>query len=56
MQKKIADYLTFGIPYVWVIEPKTRAAWIWTREGAVTVTDGVLRAFNPDIEVPLAEL
>ncbi|HZU26429.1 MAG TPA: Uma2 family endonuclease [Bryobacteraceae bacterium] len=56
IQKKIAEYLSFGVPYVWVIDPKTRAAWVWTSEGARTVTDGVLRAFDPDIEVPLAAL
>src|SRR5581483_1040847 len=56
MHKKVADYLAFGIPYVWVIDPQTREAWIHTSHGMQPATDGVLRAQSPDIEVPLAEL
>jgi|SRR5579884_2626193 len=56
MQKKIDDYLAFGIPYVWVIDPQTREAWVHTAHGTQPVRDGILRAQSPDIEVPLAEL
>jgi Uma2 family endonuclease len=56
MNRKIKDYLGFGVAYVWVLDPVTREAWIYTREGGGPVGDGVLRAFNPDIEVPLASL
>src|SRR5579884_1740147 len=56
MSRKIGDYVAFGVAHIWVIDPVTREAWIYTREGGRPVSDGVLRAFNPDIEAPLAAL
>jgi len=53
---KIDDYLTFGVPYVWVINPRSRQAWIYTPTGATEVKDGVLRTENPTLTVLLAEL
>lgn len=56
MQEKISDYLTFGVSYVWVIDPQTRRAWTYTLRQMWEVSDGVLRTESPDIAVPLAEL
>ncbi|HLH16967.1 MAG TPA: Uma2 family endonuclease [Bryobacteraceae bacterium] len=56
MQRRIDDYLNFGVPYVWVVDPKTLKAWIYTAEGVRDVRDGVLRTENPDIAVPLKDL
>jgi Uma2 family endonuclease len=27
LQDSVADYLNFGVRYVWVIDPRTRKAW-----------------------------
>jgi Uma2 family endonuclease len=27
VQEKIDDYRTFGVPHIWVVDPKTRAGW-----------------------------
>ena len=60
MQERIDDYLAFGVSYCWVIDPKTRRAWVHTPAGISEVKDGVLRtrkeADAPEIVVPLAEL
>ena len=56
MQKKIDDYLAFGVRYVWVIDPRTRRAWVYTQEGARESKDGILRTENPAIELPLPEI
>ena len=56
VQEKIEEYLAFGVPYVWIIHPRTRQAYVHTAEGARPVRDGFLRAENPDIAVPLTEL
>jgi Uma2 family endonuclease len=56
MQERIDDYLNFGVPYVWLIYPTTRRAFVYTRDGVAEVKDGVLKTQNPDIYVPLAEL
>jgi Uma2 family endonuclease len=56
MQTRINDYLTFGIGYVWVINPRTRIAWAYTKDGAREAKDSVLRTENPAIELPLSEI
>jgi Uma2 family endonuclease len=55
-QKRIDDYLKFGVNYVWVFDPTDRRAWTYSLEGSREVKDGVLRTENPAIEVLLAEV
>lgn len=56
MQVKIDDYLAFGVSYVWVIDPQTRKAWVYTADLIREVRDGQLRTERPDITVPLHSL
>jgi len=56
MQLKIDDYLAFGVSYVWVIDPQTRRAWVYTSDVIREVRDGELRTEQPDIAVPLRDL
>jgi Uma2 family endonuclease len=56
MQDRIDDYLTFGVRYVWILNPRTRRAFIYTADGMHEAKDGIPRTQNPDIEVPLAAL
>src|SRR5258708_2548243 len=54
---RINDYLSMGVPYVWVLDPETRQAFVATAaEGLKEVKDGVLRTENPVLEMPLDEL
>jgi Uma2 family endonuclease len=60
LEERIHDYLQFGVPTVWLIDPKTRLAFIYTPDGSRRdVTGGLLRAANPgypDIEIALSAL
>ena len=56
IERKIADYLKFGVRYIWVIDPRTREAFIHTGKGMHAVEDGVLRTSDPDIAVPLSDI
>jgi Uma2 family endonuclease len=56
MQQRIDDYLRFGVPYCWVVDPREHRAWVYTSEGCREVADGLLRTENPEIVVPLAEV
>ncbi|HET9321320.1 MAG TPA: Uma2 family endonuclease [Bryobacteraceae bacterium] len=56
LEEKINDYLAFGIPYIWVINPETRRAYIHTSAGSHEAKGGVLRAESSGIEVPLSEI
>jgi Uma2 family endonuclease len=56
LQEKIDDYLTFGVPYVWIIDPRRRCGTVFTSEGSREAKDGVLRTQDPVIELPLDPL
>ncbi len=56
MQDRIDDYLAFGVPCVWVLNPRSRKAYICTSGQMIEAIDGVLRAPGTDIAAPLAEL
>jgi Uma2 family endonuclease len=55
-QQKIDDYLNFGVPYVFVINPRDRRIWACARDGNREIKDGILRTENPSLTVPLAEI
>lgn len=54
MRERVQDYLNFGVPYVWILDPATRQAWRCTAGGTQEVSE--LRTENPETVVPLAEL
>ena len=56
IQQRIDDYLAFGVPYVWVVDPRSRKAWVHTAGSVEDVTGGLLRTENPRIVVPLREI
>jgi len=56
VRKKVDEYLAFGVPYVWVIDPDARRADVYTAAGFYAAKDGVLRTEDPAIEVPLVDL
>jgi Uma2 family endonuclease len=56
MQQKIDDYLSFGVPYVWIINPRNRKGYVVTSEGMFEVKAGILETKDPAISVPLTAL
>jgi Uma2 family endonuclease len=56
MQEKIDDYLRFGVPHIWIINPRLRKGYVATKAGMVEAESGVLTTSDPDIQVPVAEL
>jgi Uma2 family endonuclease len=56
MQEKIDDYLRFGVPYVWIVNPRLRKGYVATKAGMVEADAGVLVTSDPEIRVPVAEL
>jgi Uma2 family endonuclease len=53
---KVAEYLTFGVRYVWVLNPESNEAFVYTATGMEKITDGFLRTENPAIEIPLDQI
>jgi Uma2 family endonuclease len=56
MQEKIDDYLRFGVPYVWIINPRLRKGYVATKAGMVEAESGVLSTSDPEIRVRVTEL
>jgi Uma2 family endonuclease len=56
IQEKIDDYLNFGVRHVWVLNPRNRRAWIYTKQGSREVVEGVLRTDTPSLDIPLVEI
>lgn len=55
MEAKIDEYLNFGVAHVWLIDPRSKRAWSYTREGK-RVAASVLTTGDPKIELPIVEL
>jgi Uma2 family endonuclease len=55
MEEKIDDYLRFGIAHIWLIDPRSRRAWSYGREGQRFATS-LLTTTNPEIELPIEDL
>ena len=57
VRERVDDYLAMGVPHVWVLDPASKSAYaITSADGWREVKDGVLRATEPALEVPLAEI
>jgi Uma2 family endonuclease len=56
LTERLDDYLAMGVPNVWVIDPHTRRGYVYNASGLLETKDGVLRAANSEIAVPLASI
>ena len=46
---------SFGVSYVWVLDPRTKRVYVHTADGSHEVREA-LRTQNPEIVVPLSEI
>ena len=56
MQEKIDDYLDFGVPHVWIINPRNQKVYVATRAGIVEPASGKLETNDPAISIPISAL
>ena len=56
MQERIDDYFAFGVPCVWIVNPRSHKAYICIPGQMTEAKDSVLRAPGTEIAVPLSEL
>jgi Uma2 family endonuclease len=57
MRDRVDDYLTMGVPNVWVLDPQAKEAFTINADGDWhKVRDGILRTLDPVLEVPLSEV
>ncbi len=55
VESKIDDYFAFGVKHVWVIDPRTRKGWSYTRDGTREPTE-VLTTSDPHLALSLKEV
>lgn len=55
MQPKIAEYLAFGVEWVWLIDPREKMAICYSQKNPAGSPCATLRTENPLIEIPLEE-
>jgi hypothetical protein len=55
MQDRLDDYLRFGVPNIWVIDPWKHRGWHITVEGWASAL-GVMRTVDGRMEMPLADV
>jgi Uma2 family endonuclease len=55
LQEKLDDYRSFGIPFVWVIDPSIRHGYTYSLEDGYKMQPG-LHTRNPDLKLPIKKL
>lgn len=53
--EKVKEYLAFGVSHVWIVDPATRSAFSYTKEGGREVR-GHLSTANPEVSISLPDL
>jgi Uma2 family endonuclease len=52
---RIQEYLDFGVPVVWLVDPAERRVWVYRKDGMKEATDSV-SLDGTDITVPFPEI
>jgi Uma2 family endonuclease len=55
VQPKIAEYLSIGVEWIWVVDPIEKSALIFSQSNPAGALTETLRAENPTIEIRLAK-
>lgn len=56
MRERVDDYLHFGVPHVWILDPAARRAYICTRAAFQEPENGELGVSGTPIRIALADL
>ena len=56
MNARVKDYLEFGVPAVWVIDPRQRRVSIYRQNGMEEATGDVVKLDSLSIEIPFSEI
>jgi Uncharacterized protein conserved in cyanobacteria len=54
--ERLDDYREFHVPFVWVVDPRTKRGYTFIRESGFDVVESDLRTLAPNIELPIERL
>ena len=54
--ERVQEYLEFGVPAVWVIDPADKVIWIYRSDGMQPVKSGSVTVDGTSLEVPFSEI
>jgi Uma2 family endonuclease len=53
---RIKEYLDFGVPAVWLVDPEEKKVWIYRQTGMEEASGNAIRVDGTDLDVPLSEI
>jgi Uma2 family endonuclease len=53
---RIQDYLDFGVPVLWVVDPEEKTIWIYRQNGMEQAVGPAVKLDGTSIEVPFSEI
>ena len=53
---RIKEYLDFGVPAVWLIDPEEKKVWIYRQTGMEEASGNAIRVDGTDLDVPLSAI
>jgi len=56
LQDRVDEYLKFGVPNIWVLDPWKHRGWRVTEAGWATATDGIMRTADGKVAMPLQDV
>ena len=56
IEDRVDDYIAFGVPNVWIIDPAKQRAYVCTKGSFIEPEDGILAIPDSPIQIPLKDL
>jgi len=56
VNSRIKEYLDFGVPAVWLVDPEEKKVWIYRQTGMEEASGKTLRLEGTELEFPLNEI
>lgn len=53
---RIKEYLDFGVPVVWLVDPEEKKIWIYRQTGMEEASGNTVRVDGTELELPLSEI
>ena len=54
--RRVQDYLEFGVPVVWVIDPTEQKIWIYRQNGMQEATGESVKVDGTDLAIPFTDI